>query len=125
MTCMQRLSPDLVVHWTVADAKTNFLIQATTSGWVAFGPGSAMVGSQVVIGNLAGDAAPALYYVGGYSPSDVAKAAGRPDELAVSAASVQVADGEVLLSFTAQAASVGKRSFISAFGSSRCALHTR
>ena len=116
---MQRLiGSSLFLHWTVADARTNFVIQATTSGWVAFGPGSAMVGSQVVIGNLAGDAAPALYHMGGYSPSDVAKAAGRPDELAVSAASVQVADGEVLLSFTTQAAGVGKRSFIAAFGSS-------
>ncbi len=71
--CKSLLGASLVLHWTVADTKTNFLVEAKTSGWVAFGPGSSMVGSQVVMGNLAGDTAPAVYALGGYVPSDVTK----------------------------------------------------
>jgi hypothetical protein len=112
------LGSSLVLHWTVADSKTNFLVQAKTSGWVAFGPGASMVGSQVVIGNLAGDAAPAVYVLGGYATGDVAKATGQPNQFVVSAASIQSVNGETLLSFTAPRKSVGKESFIAAFGSS-------
>ena len=118
LTCMQSVSPDLVVHWTVADTKTNFLVQAKTSGWVAFGPGSSMVGSQVVMGNLAGDTAPAVYTLSGYTPSDVTKASAQSNTFVVSAASVETVDGETLLSYTAPAKSAGKQSFIAAFGSS-------
>ena len=119
LSCMQPLlGASLVLHWTVADTKTNFLIQTRTSGWVAFGPGSSMVGSQVVMGNLAGDTAPAVYSLGSYSPSDVTKASAQSNKLVVSAASVETVDGETLLSFTAPAKSVGKQSFIAAFGGS-------
>ena len=119
LTCMQSVSPDLVVHWTVADTKTNFLVQAKTSGWVAFGPGKSMVGSQVVMGNLAGDTAPAVYALGGYSPSDVTKASAQ----SASAVSVQTVDGETLLSFTlplpkASGRRRAQQSFIAAFGDS-------
>ena len=116
------LGSSLVLHWTVADSKTNFLVQAKTSGWVAFGPGASMVGSQVVIGNLAGDAAPAVYDLGGYSPGDVVKATGQPNQLVVSAASVQSVNGETLLSFTLpetrSRGRLAQQSFIAAFSSS-------
>ena len=117
------LGASLVLHWT-ADTKTNltnFLVQAKTSGWVAFGPGSSMVGSQVVMGNLAGDTAPAVYALGGYSPGDVTKASAQ----SASAVSVQTVDGETLLSFTlhfplpkASGRRRAQQSFIAAFGDS-------
>jgi hypothetical protein len=70
------------------------------------------------MGNLAGDTAPAVYALSGYTPSDVTKASAQSNTFVVSAASVETVDGETLLSYTAPAKSAGKQSFIAAFGSS-------
>jgi hypothetical protein len=123
LSCMQPLlGSSLVLHWTVEDTAINFLVQAKNSRWVAFGPGSSMVGSQVVIGNLDGDAAPAVYILGGYSPNDVKKASAQSSQLVLSAAAVQSVNGETLLSFAMPASPSRRRrsqqSFIAAFGSS-------